>query len=126
MSSWCEYVTGECREGCCPVHPGSPVCGVVRVFDSVRKYQQRSLAPKRKIAAQAPEKSGAPVAAFVAPYRLADIAASITQSRGVRFGDKVLACLLADAQLPDHIAVAVRVVGLQVIQQATAFAYQHQ
>jgi hypothetical protein len=126
MSAWSEYTRGECREERCPVQIGSPGCGVVGVADYEKKYQKHSLAPKRKIAAQTPVKSGASVAAFVAPYRPTDNLASITQSRGVRFGDKVLACLLADAQLPDHIAVAVRVVGLQVIQQATALAYQHQ
>ncbi len=127
MSAWSEYARGECRQERRRFQIGSPGCGVVGVADLERKdQQQHSLAPKRKSAAQTPAKSGASIAAFVAPFRLADKSASITQSRGVRFGDKVLACLLADAQLPDHIAVAVRVVGLQVIQQATAFAYQHQ
>src|SRR5450432_1934765 len=34
--------------------------------------------------------------------------------------------LLADSQLADHVAVAVRIVGLQVIQQAAALADEHQ
>ena len=34
--------------------------------------------------------------------------------------------LLANAQLTDHVAVAVRIVRFQVIQQAAAFTYQHQ
>ena len=34
--------------------------------------------------------------------------------------------LLADAQLADYVAVAVRVMRLQVIQQATALADEHQ
>src|SRR5271169_587605 len=35
-------------------------------------------------------------------------------------------CLLADSELADYVAVAIRIVCLQVIQQAAAFAYQHQ
>ena len=88
--------------------------------------QRHDLAPKRKNTARTPKLSGPSTAASVAPNTPAWDSASFTQSRRVRFGDKVLACLLADAQLPDHIAVAVRVVGLQVIQQATALAHQHQ
>ena len=38
----------------------------------------------------------------------------------------MLSRLLADAQLADYVAVAVRVVRLQVIQQATALADEHQ
>src|SRR5215469_524860 len=35
-------------------------------------------------------------------------------------------CLLADSEFADHVAVAVRIVRLQVIQQAAALAHQHQ
>ncbi len=34
--------------------------------------------------------------------------------------------LLADSEFADHVAIAVRVVRFQVIQQAAALAYQHQ
>ena len=102
--------------------PGYRVTGCV--FPT--NLQRHALAPKHKDAARLPEFSGRPNAASVAPYKPVKYFAGTTQSRRVRFGDKVLACLLADAQLPDHIAVAVRVVGLQVIQQATALAHQHQ
>jgi len=35
-------------------------------------------------------------------------------------------CLLADSEFADYVAVAVRIVRLQVIQQTAALAYQHQ
>ena len=109
-----------------PVIDDNPGLEVANAAGLQQKCQRHALAPKRKNAARPPERPGASVAALLAPYTPAVDSASITQSRRVRFGDKVLACLLADAQLPDHVAVAVRVVGLQVIQQATALAYQHQ
>src|ERR1700691_4682401 len=39
---------------------------------------------------------------------------------------KLLACLLADAELTDHIPVAVRIVRLEIVQQTAALTHQHQ
>jgi len=43
---------------------------------------------------------------------------------GLRATDS--AWLFADAQLPDHIPVAVGIVCFQIVEQAAALAYQHQ
>src|SRR5579862_5654772 len=51
----------------------------------------------------------------------------LRSSRRVRVGDKGLSLrLLADAQLADDVPVAVRIVRLEVIEQAAALAYEHQ
>jgi hypothetical protein len=34
--------------------------------------------------------------------------------------------LFADSEFRDHVAIAIRIMRLQVIQQAAAFTYQHQ
>ena len=59
------------------------------------------------------------------PLNLAKFGASTTY-RSRRFLFKVEFRLLADAQLADYVAVAVRVVRLQVVQQAAALADEHQ
>lgn len=38
---------------------------------------------------------------------------------------RLLSDLLADTQLGDHVAVAIGIMCLQVVQQTAAFAYQH-
>src|ERR1700744_5231436 len=48
------------------------------------------------------------------------------QSFRLIVGYKLLACLLADAQLTDHITVAVRIVRLEIVQQTAALTHQHQ
>jgi len=59
------------------------------------------------------------------PHNLCEVAASTTsRSRRFLFKDKFR--LLADAQLADDIAVAVRVMCFQVVQQAAALADEHQ
>ncbi len=51
----------------------------------------------------------------------------LRNSRRVRVGDKGLSLrLLADAQLADDVAVAVRIVRLEIIEQATALADEHE
>jgi hypothetical protein len=44
----------------------------------------------------------------------------------VQLKSKVCIDLLADAELTDNVAIANRVVGLQIIQKATTLAHQHQ
>ena len=51
--------------------------------------------------------------------------AAWTTARSRQFLFKSLGRLLADAQLADNFAVAVSIMRLQVVQQATAFANEH-
>ena len=39
---------------------------------------------------------------------------------------RLLSDLLADTELGDHVAIAIGIMRLQVVQQAAAFAYEHQ
>jgi hypothetical protein len=59
------------------------------------------------------------------PRNLCKVAASTT-SRSWAFLFKDTIRLLADAQLADDFAVAVRIVRLEVVQQAATFADEHQ
>lgn len=53
-------------------------------------------------------------------------ASSSIQSLRLIVGYKLLACLLADAQLTDHIPVAVGIIRLEIVQQTAALTHQHQ
>jgi len=72
-----------------------------------------------------PKRAGAPIRV---PLRLVTVD-EINSAVLLRSADSPvgrLVTLLADAQLTDHFAVAIRIVALQVVQQATALGDQHE